>query len=272
MLLVEISIKLHLFNKLFMKYFFTFLLLLLFSNSYAQLPANELLNHMTFENLSSEQNDSFGSQANPLQSGAFKYISDKNKMMLRSMKLKNSYRWPNGDPIDFSNRKSVNDGKSIVDCYTLFRKGSTDTIKLFVDPYNEATTYFVPKGLSKFTKEILAKDILPYLKLVEEIENSADPYLLKDQAAKILQYISQNIGIGLFNDSDMLLKTITDEAADKDVKGFMMRAYIFNKFYALSISIDQPKDYAFNKMRSNFQKLKISHPELKVGNLNELLK
>jgi len=69
-----------------------------------------------------------------------------------------------------------------------------------------------------------------------------------------------------------LLKPMTDEGADKDVKSFLMRAYIFNKFYALATSIDDPKDYAFSKMKSNYQKLKTSHPELKFGDLNELLK
>jgi len=269
---MEISFTLHHYKKLIMKYIFTFLILLLFSSSNAQLPTTELLTYMTFENLSSEPKDNFGTQANPIQSGAFKYISDRNKMILRSIKLKNSYRWPNGDVIDFSNRKSINNGKNIVDCYTLVRKGTTDTIQLYVDPYIESTAYYIPRGLIKLNKELLAKELSPYITMIEEIERSTDPYLLKEQSAQVLQYLSQSIGIGLFNDSDMLLKPMTDEGADKDVKSFLMRAYIFNKFYALATSIDDPKDYAFSKMKSNYQKLKTSHPELKFGDLNELLK
>ena len=73
----------------------------------------------------------------------------------------------------------------------------------------------------------------------------------------------QNIGIGLFSDADMLTKPMTDETADKDVKGFLMRAYIFNKFYALGNSKDNPKEYAFGKLKANFKSpIKIIFSEL----------
>lgn len=255
-----------------MKYTLTLFALLFFFKSNAQLPSDELVAYLTFENLKSENKADYGSQNNPIQSGAFKYISDRNKMMLKSLKFKNSYRWPNGEQIDFSNRRSINNGIKIVDCYTIVRKGTTDTLKIFVDPYQESTEYFVPKGLTKLTKELLATEITPYLKLIEELEQSKDPYAEKENAGKILQYISQNIGIGLFNDADMLAKPMTDETADKDVKGFLMRAYIFNKFYALGHSKDNPKEYAFNKVKSNFKKLKTENPSLNVGNLDEILK
>jgi hypothetical protein len=254
-----------------MKYTFTLIAICIFCTSNAQLPSDELLSYMTFENLKSEQRVDYGTQNNPIQSGAFKYLSDRNKMMLKSLKFKNSYRWPNGEPIDFNNRRSINNGVKIVDCYTIVRKGTSDTLKIFVDSYQESSEYFVPAGLTKLTKELLANEIAPYLKLIEELEQSKDPFAEKENAAKILQYISQNIGIGLFNDADMLGKTITEETADKDVRGFLMRAYIFNKFYALGYSKNLPKEYAFNKLKANYKKLKATNPNLTYGKLDELL-
>jgi hypothetical protein len=255
-----------------MKYTLTLFALLFFFNSSAQLPSDELIDYLTFENLKPENKADYGSQNNPIHSGAFKYISDRNKMMLKSLKFKNSYRWPNGEQVDFSNRRSINNGVKIVDCYTIVRKGTTDTLKIFVDPYEESSEYFVPKGLTKLTKELLASEIAPYLKLIEELEQSKNPFSEKETAAKILQYISQNIGIGLFNDADMLKKPMTDETADKDVKGFLMRAYIFNKFYALGNSKDNPKQYAYNKLKENFKKMKAENPNMNIGKLDEILK
>lgn len=240
----------------------------------AQLPATELLNQITFSGLTSEVKADYGTADYPIPSGAFKNIADRPKMQLQMFKLSNSYRWPNGEKVDFSKRYSTanKSGTGMVDVYTLTQQGSKDTIRLYVDPYQEATTYFVPKGLVPLTREVLAKETAPYLKIVEELDQAPDASVLKEQAAQLLQYLSKNIGTAPFIDQEQLKALLNDQEAATDLRSYLMRYYIFGKFYAYAKDLPKPKEYALGKMKTAFEKFIALHPDVKTGNLKELLK
>lgn len=257
-----------------MKKTFTLLFLAAALTAKPQLPSTELMNLVTFPGLSNENKPDYGTKNYPIPSGAFKYITDRAKMNAQMLKLKNSYRWPTGELPDFSSRFSTRNaaGTGIIDCYTLVRPGSTDTLRLFVDPYKEESSYFVPKGLMPLTKAALAREIAPYVKLTEEIDAAPDAFALKETAAQLLQYIAQHIGVAAFTDPDLLRPALADEGADKDLRSFLMRAYIFGKFYAYAKDIPEPKAYAANKMKQSFERFTKLHPDVKTGNLTTLLK
>ena len=245
------------------------LLLLTFLSLFANAQSPELLKIMTFEGLENTKKQGYGSKEDPILSGAFINVTDRTKMV----KLKSSYRWPDGTLIDFNKRFSTAsaDGKGIVDCYILVKPGTTDTVKLFVNPYKESTVYYVPKGLKAVNITDIKTEIAPLLKLVEEMEESNDAFTLKNQAAAVLTYINATLGTTLFTDSDQLKTLMADKEADPLLKSFLLRAYIFNKFYAYGKSIANEKAYAFNKVKENFQEFIIAHPEVKTGGLKEAL-
>lgn len=246
-----------------MKKIFTLSLFLL-GFVFAQAQSTELLKFMSFENLQHVVRADYGTKANPIQTGAFININDRSKMI----KLKNSYRWPDGQTIDFSRRHSEPnaDGKGIIDCYLLVKPGTTDTIRLYVDPYKISDFYYVPKGLVAIDLVLLKKEIEPYLKLVEELEAGKDAINLKDQSTKLITYISTSLGALPFVDGE-IRALIDDNEIDPLLKSFLFRSYMFNKFYAYGKGFENEKSYAMGKMKLNFQKHIALHPDAKIGNL-----
>lgn len=240
----------------------------------AQSPSPELLKLVTFEGLENKVKKNYGTLEDPIPSGAFKNVTDDNNRRSKMLKLMNSYRWPDGSTIDFSKRFSTKaaDGKAIVDCYTLINPSTADTIKLFVDPYRDTTVYFVPKGLTALTPAKLAKEIAPYVTQIEEIEAAPDAFLLTELSSQILVFIGQKIGFSAFVDHDMLGGIIADKAAAKELTDFLVREYIFNKFYAYAKNIPDSKKYAFDKMKGNFREFTTARPEVNTGNLKITLK
>ncbi len=240
----------------------------------SQLPSAELLKIIIFNGLENKVKPGYGTKAAPIPSGAFKYIADKNKMQVQMQKLKNSYRWPDGQPLDFSKRFSTRNknGDGIVDCYTLVKPGTTDTIRLFVDPYKEEASYFVPEGLVALTTPILAKELAPYVKQVEEIDAAPDAFALKETKIQLLTYIYQNMGTAPFIDPDMLSAAMADAGADQGLKTHLGHLYMISKFYAYAKDVKNPKQYAYDQMKLAFQKFVKVHPEVKTGDLQTIFK
>lgn len=234
----------------------------------------ELMSSLTFANLKNEQKTGYGTAEEPIPSGAFKYISNRPLLETQMRKLENSFRWPNGERISFAERFSTA-GKSkasIVDCYTLVRPGTTDTIRLFVDPYTEAEAYYVPKGLIALDKATLAKEVAPYLKMAEELDAVPDAFILKESSAQLLQFISTNLNPAFFLDLDLLKPVLTDETADNELRGYLMRSYIFGKFIAAMKELPNSRQYAYDKMKLAFQKFQPLHPDVKTGAIADHLK
>lgn len=242
-------------------------MLLLMAVAYANAQSPKLLALMTFDSLQNTTKLDYGTKDNPILSGAFLNIQD----MTQSLKFKNSYRWPDGQTIDFSKRVSKNDGKTILDCYTLVKPGTTDTIKLYVNPYKKADVYYVPQGLTALNEQLLAKELAPYLALVETLEGAQDASTLKEDAAKLLAYIGSSLGTKPFLD-EALQPFLTDQTIDRELKGFLFRAYIFNKFYAYGKNISNESGYALGKMKANYQKFIALHSEVKTGGLAAFFK
>lgn len=251
-------------------------LLLVFATAVAmaQSPSPELIKIISFEGMQNKVKKGYGSLADPIPSGAFKNVNDDNNRRSKMLKLMNSYRWPDGTLLDFSKRFSTKaqDGKGIVDCYTLINPGTADTIKLFVDPYRDTTVYFVPEGLVAVTPTQLAKEIAPYVKQIEEMEAAPDASILKESSSQTLVYLGQKIGFSGFVDNDILAGVVAEKEADKELTGFLVRAYIFNKFYAYAKNLPDSKAYAFEKMKANFREFTAAHPEVNTGNLKITLK
>jgi len=252
----------------------TLIIILLAMTAKSQSPSPELLKVMVFNGLENKVKPGYGTKSDPIPSGAFKYIAEKNKMQVQMLKLQNSFRWPDGQALDFSKRFSTrNDaGTGILDCYTLVRPGTTDTIRLFVDPYREETVYYVPEGLTALTLPALKKELAPYVKQIEELDAAPDPFALKETKIQLLGYMYKHIGTAAFIDPDMLSATMSDKDADKDLKAHLAYMYMISKFYAYAKDIKTPKQFAFDKMKLVFQKFVSVYPEVKTGELQSTLK
>lgn len=256
-----------------MKKIFTTLFFALLIN-FAQAQYRKILSVLQFDNLENTVKSGYGSREYPIESGAFINLADQKSRGEKMRRLFNSYRWPNGNKIDFSKRHSTQGAgsKGIVDVYALVNPETSDTIRLHVDPYKAAEKYFVPKGLTALTAATLKTEIEPILEQIQEINNAEDGAALKLHAAGILTYLTQNFDQSLLVDQDRLRFLLEDKETDKSLAGFLMRSYIFNKFYALAKDIDNEKNYAFEQMKTNYNKYIQVHPEAEIGKLAEVLK
>jgi hypothetical protein len=255
-----------------MKRIFTLLLIAAATTSQAQKSSDELIKHLTFQNLKNEVKADFGSADNPIQSGAFQNIADRGAMQLQMGKLTNSYRWPDGSALDFSKRGSKQGKTGVVDVYTLSKPGSTDTIRLHVDPYHTSESYYVPKGLVALNAPILEKEISPMVKIAEELYVAPDASALNESSGQLLSAINKQFGTALFIDTAVVAPIVKDKEADKPFGGYLIRSYLFSKFLAMAKNIKNPTAYATKKMKENFNRYIVLHPEVKIGNLKESLK
>lgn len=252
----------------------TLIMILLTISAKSQSPSPELLKVMLFNGLENKVKPGYGTKSDPIPSGAFKYIAEKNKMQVQMLKLTNSYRWPDGQSLDFSKRFSTRNeaGTGVLDCYTLVKPGTTDTLRLFVDPYREETAYYVPEGLTALTLPMLKKELAPYVKQIDELDTAPDPFALKETKMQLISYIYKHIGPATFIDPDMLSAVMTDKDADNDLKSHLAYMYMISKFYAYAKDIKAPKQFAFDKMKLGFQKFALTYPEVKTGELQTILK
>jgi len=255
-----------------MKKIFTLLLLALAISVQAQTPSNELLNHLIFTGLKNEVKADYGTKENPLPSGAFMHIEDPAAMQAQMRRLKNSYRWPDGSAIDLSKRSSMQGKAGMVDVYTIAHSNGKDTVRLVVDPYHSADSYFVPKGLVALNGALLAKELAPLVKMAEELYAAPDASILKESSAQLLGALAKQLGTDFFVDADMVSPILADKEADKQLGGYLIRSYLFTKFLAYAKNTKDPKSYATKKMKENFVKYAALHPEVKSGTLKDTLK
>jgi hypothetical protein len=251
-----------------MKTFYTFLFCIALSNVKAQLPIDTLVNYITFENLKGYNKGYGTSIERPIGTGAFANLADRASLQMRMAKLENSFRWPDGSSIDFSNRGSMGGKTGIVDRYTLKNPATKKTVTLYVDPYHTDSAFYIPEGLISVTKEILAKEIAPHLDKIDALIADNDPFIDQKEIMKQeLNYIAMKIGIGAFVDRDNLRKLMTDTQANNDLKNYLFNIYILQKFYAMGKNLPKPKEYALNKMKDEFLKFQKNHPDMEAGNI-----
>lgn len=255
-----------------MKKFFTLLLVAAGIAAQAQKTSVELVNYLSFTNLKNEVKPDYGTLENPLPSGAFINIDDRAGMQNQMRKLKNSYRWPDGSVLDFSKRGSMQGKSGIVDLYTIVNANNKDTLRLYVDPYHKADTYFVPKGLVALNNSLLAKELAPLVKMAEEFYAAPDASVLKESTLQLVGAIQKQIGTDIFVDADALAPIINDKELDKDLGGYLVKTYLISKFLAHAKNIKDPKEYAVKKMKENFTKFSSLHPDVKSGTLKDTLK
>ncbi|ARS41743.1 hypothetical protein CA265_19635 [Sphingobacteriaceae bacterium GW460-11-11-14-LB5] len=251
-----------------MKTCYTLIFCLIACLTKAQLPSDTLMTYITFENLKGPD-DAYGASIDrPIGSGAFKNISDRDNLKVRMAKLENSYRWPNGSKIDFTKRSSQHSSTGIVDRYTLINPDSKDTVFLFVDPYKTDSTFYIPKGLVVVSKAALAKEIAVQLKAIDDINAAKDAFSKEQENInKIANYIASNVGLVNFIDRENLRKVMTDTQADPELKNYLFKLYVLNKFYALGKNIPNTKAYALNKMKESFINFQKEHPDVAAGNI-----
>lgn len=255
-----------------MKHLLLFLSLLLLAN-FSQAQYRKVLAVLQFDNVINEVKPTYGTLEQPLESGAFINLMNpqlRNEVFVR---LFNSYRWPNGQKIDFSKRASTKGGsKGIVDRYILINPESSDTVFLYVDPYKTSNEYYVPKGMIALTPALLKEEIDPILKQIEEINQAEEGSKLILHAGEVMRYISTNFDQNKLVDHDKVKPLLEDKEADKMLVGYLMRSYIFSKYYALAKDIESESDYAFDQMKANFKKYTKLNPETNTGKLGEYLK
>lgn len=251
-----------------MKTCYTLILCLIACLTKAQLPSDTLMTYITFENLKGPDDAYGASMDRPIGSGAFKNITDRENLKVRMAKLENSYRWPDGAKIDFTKRNSQHSSTGIVDRYTLINPNSKDTLFLFVDPYKTDSTFYIPKGLVAVSKEVLAKEIAIQLKSIEDINAAKDAFSNEQENINnIANYIASNIGLINFIDRENLRKVMTDTQANPELKNYLFKLYVLNKFYALGKNIANTKAYALNKMKESFVNFQKEHPDVATGNI-----
>jgi hypothetical protein len=240
--------------------------------SSAQAQYEKIFAVLRFDNLVNEVKEGYGTLEQPLESGAFINLMNAQLRNAAFVRLFNSYRWPNGQKIDFSKRGSTKGGsKGIVDRYILVNPETSDTVFLYVDPYQTSSKYYVPKGMVALTPNLLKTEIDPILQQIEEINQAEEGSKLILHAGDVMRYISANFDQHQLIDSDKLKPLVDDKTADKSLVGYLMRSYIFNKYYALAKDIDNAGDYAFAKMKKNFEKYMKFNPEANTGQLKAYL-
>ncbi len=255
-----------------MKYLFSFLSLLFFAN-FSQAQYRKVLAVLQFDNFVNEVKPKYGTLEQPLESGAFINLMDPQLRNAGFVRLFNSYRWPNGQKIDFAKRGSTKGGsKGIVDRYVLVNPETSDTVLLYVDPYKTSNQYYVPKGMIALTPTLLKEEIEPVLKQIEEINQAEEGSKLILHAEDVMRYVSTNFDQNKLIDNDKVKPLLEDKEVDKMLAGYLMRTYIFSKYYALAKDIEKESDYAFEQMKTNFKKYMKLNPETNTGKLGEYLK
>lgn len=255
-----------------MKYLFSLLSFLLLANC-SQAQYRKVLAVLQFENLVNEVKPKYGTLEQPLESGAFIHLMNPQLRNAGFIRLFNAYRWPNGQKIDFSKRGSTKGGsKGIVDRYVLVNPETGDTVLLYVDPYKTSDQYYVPKGMIALTPALLKAEIEPVLKQIEEINQAEEGSKLILHAEEVMRYVSVNFDQNKLIDNDKVKPLLEDKEVDKMLVGYLMRTYIFSKYYALAKDIENEADYAFGQMKTNFKKYMKLNPETNTGKLGEYLK
>ncbi|WP_256002945.1 hypothetical protein [Pedobacter deserti] len=258
-----------------MKTKLTLIFLALCLTASAQLPSKALLDMVTLTGLKNEIKPGYGTTLqDPICTGAFLDISNTTAVREKMFRLMNSYRWADGSKLNFSKRVSYTrpDGSGITDCYMIPKPGTSDTLRLYVDPYKNTDIHFIPEGLAMLSLATIGKEISPYVEEIKAIEAASDAFILKEASGKILQYISNTFALAGFLDRDALQIIADDKQANAELKGFLVRAYILNKFYAYAHNLPEPQKYAFEKMKENFAEITKAHPDLTTGNLSAALR
>lgn len=238
-----------------------------------QAQYRKILSVLQFDNLEHKVKSDYGSKTNPVESGAFINLNNPQSRNAGFVRLFNSYRWPNGEKINFSKRHSTQGlgSKGIVDVYTLVNPETGDTILLYVDPYKTSEKYNVPKGLFALDATILKSEIEPILQQIEEVNNAEDGTKLKLHIGEIMNYISSNFDQNQLIDLTQLEFLRDDKKADKELTTHLMMIYVMSKFYAMAKDIDNERDYAFDKMKANYKKYIKANPQAERGKLGEKL-
>jgi hypothetical protein len=234
---------------------------------------SKIMKVLQFENMVNQEMPDYGSLEKPIESGAFVNLLDGEGRANGMRKLYNSYRWPNGKRIDFSKRFSTKGGsKGIVDCYILVNPITKDTLQLYVDPYKTSDKYYIPKGLIALNPELLKEEIETILEQIQEVNEAQDGEALKIHAGEILRYLASYSYQNLLIDQDQLKPLMQNMKADKTLVGFLMRSYMFNKFYALAKDLENEKAYAFEQMKANYANFIKVHPNYAEGDLDKYLR
>lgn len=255
-----------------MKHFLSLISLVLLAY-YSQAQYPKVFAVLQFENLVNEVKPAYGTLEQPVESGAFIHMANPKSRNAGFVRLFNSYRWPNGEKIDFSKRGSTQGGsKGIVDRYVLVNPESSDTVFLYVDPYKTSDKYYVPKGMIALTPALLKKEIEPILQQIEEINQAEEGSKLILHAEEVMSYISQNFDQHKLVDEDKVGPIVEDKEVDKMLMGYLMRSYVFSKYYALAKDLGNEADYAFGQMRNNFKKYVKLNPETNTGKIGEYFK
>ncbi|WP_412466532.1 hypothetical protein [Pedobacter sp. KLB.chiD] len=106
------------------------------------------------------------------------------------------------------------------------------------------------------------------MKAIEDINSAKDAFETKqDSLNKVANYIASYAGLVNFVDRENLAKVMTDTQAFPEIKEYLFKIYIINKFYAMGKNIGGTKAYALNKMKESFNSFQREHPNVETGNI-----
>jgi hypothetical protein len=254
------------------KFILSGLILFISLSIYAQQPADSLYKYVILNiNSSDKAPAQYGLSAEmPVTVGAFKFfLSDRERMLITMNRFYKTFTWPDGSPINFSSRYSINVKNIPIDVYSIVARGSKDTIKLYASMYDDSPV-FIPSGLRQYTKEQFTAELKPILENIKQLFNSKDWFgdgPSKEETAKLLAYVQKNIGLAYFLDREFMAPVMNDTVADQNLRGFLWRSYIFHKLYNEGVNAPLPLVNAYNSVLDDMNSTLKLHPELKTGSL-----
>jgi hypothetical protein len=257
-----------------MKYLTLILLTIVSLAAKAQLPSNELYEQFVLKVAPGNSPKGYGlTPEKPVTVGIYADMTDQQKVTAQTSRFYKTFVWADGSPVDLTSHSSTMINNQNIDQYTLVKPGTTDTIMMYVDMYNN-TPISVPKGLSVYSKQQLAKEIAPWVSKVNQLDSLADSYTEEGRqiSFSILGYLQRTTGLGYFMDKDVIDPLMAENQSDMDLRAFLLRSYISHKF--LYAATDQPlaKIKAYNAMVKDYLNVIKNHPDVQTGALPALMK
>lgn len=240
----------------------------------AQLPSTSLYEHFVLSINPNKPDSAYGRMPErPILLGGNKYLANPEEGRKLMTRFGRTYTWPDGSPVEFSKPTTVFLSGTNVDKYVLHKAGSHDSLVIYVDMFNEGLVG-VPDGLSLYSKAQLGKDLKPVIDTINTLFTAKDPYkdaAIQQKSFMLVSFLQNSVGLNYLMDQNQIGALIADNTADGDLKAYLIRSYIFHKFVFDATGQENAGNKAFNAVAAEYVNVLKLHPDLKKGQLDNLL-
>jgi len=241
----------------------------------AQLPSTSLYERFVL-NINPEKPDSAYGRIpeRPIMVGGNKYLANPEEGRKLMTRFARTYTWPDGSPLEFSKPTTVFLSGTNVDKYVLRKAGSTDSLTIYVDMFNEGLVG-VPDGLSLYSKAQLAKDLKPVVDTINTLFAAKDGFKdaeIQRKSFMLISFLQTSVGLDYLMDKDQLGALLADNTADGDLKAYLIRSYVFHRFVFDVEGQANPATKAYNAVVAEYANVVKLHPDVKKGQLDTVLR